>query len=293
MVAGKLISVTLLSAYMYCSRKLFLEKVLKLKEPPKASIALGSVRHQIYDSINKTEEEIAVSITKKEKFESIQNIYRQRHLQILREAVLNNKKSLSQANVSLLEAYKKNVDSVVEESSTRASNIFSFMEANNVFGDELWQKLTPKIISELRVDSEKLRLRGVIDQVYAYENYYVPFELKTGSTPRDGVWPSHRVQIAAYSMLLQEKFSSEIKEGFIFYLDSREKRRISINPFMKEEVRQITDEVISLLEGKELPDFCSNKNKCRKCGLREACYDKDKMDLLLKTSANEVSTQKC
>ncbi len=275
------ISVTLLSSYLYCSRKLFLEQVLKLKEPPKESLVLGSIRHQIYDHINKKEREIVVSITKKESLENIQNLYRRQYLGILREAILGNKKSINLLGLNILEVYKKIFPYVIEECSIRASNIFSFVESSNLFGEELWEKLTPKIMSEIRVDSEKLRLKGIIDQVYAYESDYVPFELKTGSIPSDGVWPSHRIQVAAYSLLLQEKFGMEIKEGFVFYLDSKEKRRIAINPFMKEEVMQITDEVISLLEGKELPDFCSNKNKCRSCGLKQTCYSENEMGRLL------------
>ena len=277
------ISVTLLSAYLYCSRKLFLEHALKLKEPPKESIVMGSVRHQIHDGINKKEEAIALSITEKESLESVQKRYRQQYLEVLRESVLNNKKSINGLSLNILEVYKKIFPYVMEECSIRAANLFSFMESNDVFGKELWERLTPKIVSEIRIESEKLRLKGVIDRVYAYEKGYVPFELKTGSMPHDGVWPSHRVQIAAYSLLLEERFGAEIKEGFVFYLDSKEKRRVAINPFMKEEVRQITGEVISLLKGREIPNFCDNKNKCVKCGLRQSCYNENEM-ITLKNS---------
>ena len=276
------ISVSLLSSYLYCSRKLFLEKVLLLEEPPKESLVMGSIRHEAYDKINKSEQYIVTSITKKLGLEELQSLYKKEYLKILRKSIANNKKRLDEVNVNMLEAYKKAFPFIIEESSIRANNILSFIEANNVFGEELWQKLTPKIISELRVESDELRLKGIIDQVHVYDADYVPFELKTGRTPSDGVWPSHRIQIAAYSLLLQEKFSKPIKEGFVFYLDTKEKRHISINPFMKQEVKQAVDEVISLLEGRELPDFCNNENKCRKCGLRATCYNEEEMNKLLK-----------
>ena len=276
------ISVSLLSSYLYCSRKLFLEKVLLLEEPPKESLVMGTIRHETYDNINKKEEEIVTSIIKKLSLEELQNIYKQKYLQILRKALANNKKRLDEVNINMLQAYKKSFPFILEESSIRATNIFNFMEANNIFGEELWQKLTPKIISELRIVSEELKLKGIIDQVHVYETEYVPFELKTGKMPKDGVWPSHRIQIAAYSLLLQEKFNKPIKEGFVFYLDSKEKRHIAINPFMKEEVKQIVNEVISLLESKELPDFCNNENKCRSCGLKATCYNEEEVSNLLK-----------
>ena len=276
------ISVSLLSSYLYCSRKLFLEKVLMLEEPPKESLVMGSIRHEAYDSINKKEEEIVVSITKRTNLEDIQELYKKNYLKILRKAIANNKKRLDGVSVNMLEAYRKSFPFIMEESSLRASNIFSFIEANNIFGEELWEKLTPKIISELRIESDELKLKGIIDQVHVYGNEYLPFELKTGRTPDNGVWPSHRIQIAAYSLLLQEKFSKQVKEGFVVYLDTKEKRHIAINPFMKQEVKQIVDEVIALLESKELPDFCNNENKCRKCGLKQTCYNEEEVNNLLK-----------
>jgi len=276
------ISVTLLSSYLYCSRKLFLEKVLKLEEPPKESLVMGSIRHETYDGINKKEEDIVVSITKRMGLEDIQGLYKREYLKILRKAVTSNKKRLEDVKIGVLDAYKKSFPFIMEESVMRAANIYSFIEKNMVYGKELWEKLTPKIMSELRVESDELKLKGIIDQVHVYDNDYVPFELKTGRMPQDGVWPSHRIQIAAYSLLLQEKFNKQIKEGFVVYLDSKEKRHIAINPYMQEEVKQLVNEVIALLESKELPDFCDNENKCRKCGLKEKCYNKEEMGNLLR-----------
>ena len=249
------ISVSLLSSYLYCSRKLFLEKVLLLEEPPKESIVMGSIRHEAYDSINKKEEEIVTSITKKATIESIESLYKQKYLAILRKAIVSSKKRLEEANLNMLDAYKKSFPFITDEAGTRAGNVFRFIQSNNVYGQELWERLTPKIISELRVESDELRLKGIIDQVHVYNGEYVPFELKTGRTPRDGVWPSHRIQLAAYSLLLQEHFKKPIKEGFVIYLDTKEKRHIAINPYMKEEVTQIVNEVLALLENKELPYF--------------------------------------
>ena len=277
-----MIPVSLLSTYLYCSRKLFLQEVLLLEEPPKESIVMGAIRHETYDNINKEEEEIVTSITKMMPLESIQALYKQKYLQILRKAIADNRKRLEAVNLNMLDAYKKSFQSIIDESDMKSSHVFSFMQANKVFGQELWQRLTPKIMSELKVESRQLRLRGIIDQVHIYEEGYVPFELKTGKTPQDGVWPSHRIQIAAYSMLLQEKFSKEVKEGYVVYLDTKEKRQIAINPFMKEEVKQVVDKIMVLIESKELPDFCNNENKCRKCGLRQTCYNEEEVNNLLK-----------
>src|SRR3989339_2151880 len=276
------ISVTLLSSYLYCSRKLFLEKVLMQAEPPKESLVMGSIRHETYDKINKNEELIVTSITKIMDFTEMQQLYKQNHLKFLRKSIADNIDRLKKVNLSMLDAYRKSFPFIMEESVTRSANVFDFIKANNVFGEELWQKLTPKIISELRVESDELKLKGIIDQVHVYNNEYVPFELKTGRAPNDGVWPSHRVQLAAYSLLLQEHFKKPIKEGFVVYLDTKEKRHIAVNPYMKEEVTQIVNDILALLESRELPDFCHNENKCRKCGLKSTCYNEEEVSNLLK-----------
>ena len=276
------IAVTLLSSYLYCPRKLFLEKVLMLEEPPKESLVMGSIRHETYDFINKKEEEIAVSITKGMSFQDIKELYKNKCLGMLRKVILDNKKRLREVDIEMFDAYEKSAKFIAEEADSRADNIFSFIQSNKVYGDELWQKLNPKIISELRIESDELMLKGIIDQIHVYEDSYVPFELKTGRTPQDGVWPSHRIQIAAYSLLMQEHFSKQIKEGFVFYLDSKQKRHIAINPYMRDEVKQLVSDVISLIEGKELPSFCDNKNKCTKCGLKDTCYDEKEVENLLK-----------
>ncbi|MBI3027423.1 CRISPR-associated protein Cas4 [Candidatus Woesearchaeota archaeon] len=280
------IPVSLLSTYLYCSRKLFLERVLLLEEPPKESVVMGSIRHEFYDSINKKEEGIVSSITKKVPLDSIKSLYRKEYLAILWKAITNNKRMLDEVNINMPDAYKKSFQFITEEASLRATNIFKFIEANEVFGEELWQRLTPKIMSELRVESDVLKLKGIVDQIHVYDKEYVPFELKTGKVPQDGVWPSHRIQIAAYSLLLQEHFNTPIKEGYIFYLDTKERRHIAINQFMVEEVMRIVDEVIAVIESKDLPEFCNNENKCRKCGLRQVCYNEEEIKNLIKVRTN-------
>src|SRR3989338_2704946 len=101
------IQVSLLSSYLYCSRKLFLEKVLLLEEPPKESLVMGSIRHETYDNINKKEQEIVTSITKKLPFRDICGIYKNEYLKILRKAIANSKERLSDVNMNMLDAYRK------------------------------------------------------------------------------------------------------------------------------------------------------------------------------------------
>ena len=275
------ISVSMLSAYLFCSRKLFLQQVLALKEPPKESTILGSLRHELYDFINRSEEKIVTTIKEKIQYNELITTYKSFYSKALREKIIKNKSRIKEVNLDIVDVFKKTWPSILDEAERRAKNIFDFIQKYNVYGQELWEKLTPKIISEIWVDSDKLQLKGIIDKVEIYENGYVPIELKTGKMPKEGVWPGHKVQIAAYSMLIEEKFKTEVKEGFVNYLDAKQTRHIAINPFMRQEILDLVKEVQEILKSHDLPNYCKNKNKCVNCGLRETCYNEEEVSTLL------------
>jgi CRISPR-associated protein Cas4 len=277
------ISVSTLSSYLYCARKLFLEKVLGLFEPEKLALVKGSIRHETYDEVNKIEEGIVTSIKEGESFEDIYNKYVKAYSNLLRQSITKNKYRLKNVKLPLIDAYHQIWPFFKRESEIRALNLFKFIEEHNVYGLELWDKLVPKIESEFRINSESLELNGIIDQIEIYPTGRVPIELKTGSMPNEGVWPGHRIQVGAYALMMEEKFGKEVKEGFIHYLDSDIRRQVVINPFLKQEIKELKEKVKAMLEGNEVPLMTDNENKCKKCGLREKCFDEKLIAKLVKS----------
>lgn len=268
-----LLPVGSLSSYVYCARKLYLQRVLGLAEMPKESLIRGSIRHKAYEGINKVDEQIVKRIKKAGDLAYLLQTYKQEHSKILRNLIIGYKKELKQFNLSMLDVFKQTWPLIIPDSEARAYNIFNFIKKHEVFGEELWSMLVPKIRSELKIDSEKLCLSGIIDEVHVYPDSYIPFELKTGKMPAQGAWPGHKMQLGAYALLLEDKFKVEIKEGFIRYLDSNDTRHIAINPFLRDEVITLIGKVKALLSSGNLPEFCSNENKCLSCGLKSICHD--------------------
>ncbi len=278
------ISVTMLSAYLYCQRKLYLERVLGFFEPEKEALVKGLIRHATYEEINKIEESLVKSIEKTTGFKDIYDMYIHAYAKLLRGVIHKNRFRLKTVQLPLLDAFKKIFPFFVRESKIRAENIFNFTVQNKVYGEELWNSLIPKIKSEIKIQSDTLALTGVIDRIEEYKEGSVPIELKTGSMPKEGVWPGHRIQIAAYALLLEEKLKQPIKEGFVHYLDKDIKRQISINPFLKQEVKDLKEKVRNLLNSVEIPEKTENNNKCKVCGLKEQCFD----EKLLKNKLNDL-----
>lgn len=275
------VSVTLLSAYDYCSRKLFMSNVLKLIEPPKEAMTLGSIRHKTFEEINDHEESIVKSVRKNTSFEDLFDKIKKIYGNILRRNVRDRKEELKSFGLHLPSVFKNSWPSIMREANERTKNIFEFMNRTKLEGEELWQELTPKISSEVKIISNNLKLIGVIDQVRNYTQYLEPVELKTGSAPSEGVWSSHRLQIGAYIMLLREERNNSYNKGIIRYLDTATTRKVILNPFLETEVLKQRDKVISLLSGSSLPERTKNIKKCSSCPFKDTCYDDKQMEKLM------------
>ena len=279
-----MISVTDLSSYEYCPRKLYLQKVLKIVEFPKEAMLLGNVRHETFDQMSKVEENIVTDLKSGEYVDVLKN-YKEKHSAILQRVVIKYKSDLKEFNLDLSETFTKAWNSVYIEAKERALNVSKFMKKTGFTGSKLWEELIPKIDSEYRVNSKDLKMRGIIDQVRIYPEEQVPYELKTGSAPRTGVWPGHQLQVGAYIMLLKSQ-GKTVNSGFVSYLDLEEKRSVPYNSFLESNILKLRDEVIKLLESHELPPRIDNMNKCKSCALREKCYDDSFMAKRMKEAFN-------
>lgn len=276
-----MIAVSALSSYLYCPRKLFLERVLKLAKPPKAVLLKGTIRHEAHEKINGAEESLVKTITKNQTLKDLQEIYKNEYSEILRETIRKYKERLLSLELNPGETFKEMWPFILNESKIRSLNVFTFSQKNNIYGNELWEKLIPKIISELSLSSKKLGLRGRIDQIEDYGDEYVPYELKTGKVPEKGIWPGHKIQIGAYLLLLEEKVKKPIKEGFIRYLDSYETRQVTMNPFLRDEILELIVKVNKMLNSNEIPSFVDNENKCNACELKDDCINEPKLRLMM------------
>ena len=120
--------------------------------------------------------------------------------------------------------------------------------------------------------------------IEVYNNdFYVPVELKTGKVPQTGVWDGHRIQIAAYMLLLEDK-GKKTGEGYVKYKGADDKRVLTMNTFLREEVLKLISEVDALINGFTPPIHTDNKNKCRSCPHKDVCYDEAVMTRLINDS---------
>jgi CRISPR-associated exonuclease Cas4 len=267
-----MISVTALTSYLYCPRKLYLERIKGYFEIPKDLLVKGAVKHRVFDELTNTEEMIVSLVSKDFDWNKMLKHYAEHFSKILRRSVLKSARQIKMAKLNPMAVFNDFSPFFNKEAETRAKYVFDFMQKNKVYGTELWDSLIPKIKSEYKVSSVALDLSGKIDRVEVYKDQLIPIEIKSGRPPREGAWKNHKVQLAAYALLLEDKFNISIKEGIINYVDADQRVNIAINPFLKEQVKDLINKVDRLLKSKKMPSIVENKNKCAVCGLREKCH---------------------
>ena len=266
------ISVTWLSSYIYCKRKFFLENVLGISEPQKDIILKGKIKHGVYDLANKQERGIVLSIVAADKSIILEK-YKNAYMKNLKNMLLIHKSGLEELNLKQEDVFDDLWAFFNDEAEVRAENIFCFADKTKLLGKQLWDSLTPKIESEFYIESDALGLKGKVDRVEKYSDSLVPVELKAGSAPKEGVWEGHLIQLGAYIMLLEEMSRKKIDKGKVVYLSEKDAREVRINPFVRDEIKRLVNEVNMRLEKKELPAFTTNRKKCDSCGLRQDCFN--------------------
>ncbi|MBD3361340.1 CRISPR-associated protein Cas4 [Candidatus Woesearchaeota archaeon] len=267
-----MVSVTTLTSYLYCPRKLFLERVEGYVEIPRGVLVKGAVKHRVFDELTSSEEQLISSLKKSFDWDTTFEQYKSYFSRILRRAVLKSAKQIKMAQLNPMAVFNEFQLFFSKEAETRARYVFDFMQKNKIDGSELWSQLVPKIKSEYKVSSQVLDLSGKIDRVEVYPEQLIPIEIKSGNPPREGAWENHKVQLAAYALLLEDKFGIKVSEGVIHYVDANQKIDVSINPFLREQVKELIKNVKLLFKSRKIPPIAENKNKCAVCGLRKKCH---------------------
>lgn len=274
-----MLSVTDLCSYLYCPRKVYLQKVLKLKAPPKDVTTRGSIHHEVLDKINQTDKEVIISIKPNQDLNQIIQIYQTKYYGIIQETIKEFQDEIKKVNLDIEILSQELFPKCIILAKQKSEETYSYIQKYKVYGENLWN-IIPKFLTELEISSEELGIRGIIDKVEILEDQkYLPYELKTGSMPINGVWPNHKIQILAYIMLLNSKFNTNITEGIVHYLDKDEKRLIKTNPFSEIKVKELIQEVNELILSKKIPEPVKNENKCRSCGLKEECYKQNNLKI--------------
>lgn len=263
----KLLSITAVCTYQRCPCQFFVNYVLGREVQMNSAMVLGSVKHKLHELMNQQQREVFSRLNADDR---VEEVLREEYTALLRKAVVKYVNSLRQVNVTLLQAFQSAVPLVEAQALQDAALVIPLL-AQGLSGDALWSTITPKVKTEYSIQSKILGLRGRIDRLECHPSVLVPVELKSGSAPSEGVWPSHRIQAGCYALMLEELFQTSVPSAVVFYLDAKSRREVIVNPFLKEEILVLSQKARECLEKKEVPKGCGEEDcdACKLCENRE------------------------
>ena len=138
--------------------------------------------------------------------------------------------------------------------------------------DEEWE--------ELFLESEELGLRGRLDALRTRDGQTIPYEHKRGRCHRDEnkqpqAWESDKLQILAYSYLLESALGITVKEGRIRYHADNVLVHVPVDDSGRETVRQAIQQARKLRQSTHRPPVTDNERLCTRCSLAPVCLPEE------------------
>lgn len=260
-----MINVTEITEYLFCPRKLYLKKIKKLKQPQTDLMVKGMIKHKILENFSNSEEYLVSEIYENIEEKEILKIYQENLNEIIKNLLIYNSKLIKSFNLDEKQIEREADLILSKEIELRIKSIKNSL-LQGYKGRDLWENLAPKYLSEYSIESENLGIKGRIDRIKIENNTITPFELKT----RADIYDSDKIQLAAYALLLEDKFKRKIENGIIETKDKSQE--ISLSQDLKNKVLEIAENIRNFSEDSE-PNFQNNFNKCRYCPFEKECFE--------------------
>ena len=134
-------------------------------------------------------------------------------------------------------------------------------------------------LASLVLESDTLGIRGKVDCLRRRDGRLIPYEHKRGRSAKgdDGpqAWPSDRLQVCAYTLLLEEHTGTPIEEARIRYHANNTTVRIPVDETARADVRSAVARARALSRTVERPPVTANDRLCLRCSLAPVCLPEE------------------
>jgi CRISPR-associated exonuclease Cas4 len=124
------------------------------------------------------------------------------------------------------------------------------------------------------VSSEILGIHGLMDGfLKTDEGKIIPFENKMNNEKHHPA-KSHKIQLLAYGLCLEEKLQQKIEYGFIFYGPKGKSFKIDFTDKLRIELNNKLNQLKSMLQKELLPPSSATESQCTQCEYLNLCNDR-------------------
>jgi CRISPR-associated exonuclease Cas4 len=118
--------------------------------------------------------------------------------------------------------------------------------------------------------SAVLGLSGKLDLLITTDKAAYPVDFKD---TEGGVRYNHRIQLAAYALLVEENTGRSVPAGFIYLVPSRQLAAVPVGHKEREQVASAIAEIRRMIDQEEMPAPTPARARCVACEFRNYCSD--------------------
>ena len=122
-------------------------------------------------------------------------------------------------------------------------------------------------------------LVGKVDAIRRRDGSLIPYEHKRGKARRDGkaaeAWPSDRLQVVAYAVLIESATGQAVPEGRVRYHADNVTVRVPIDDAARADLAEAIATARRLRESTERPPVAENERLCVRCSLAPVCLPEE------------------
>ncbi len=119
--------------------------------------------------------------------------------------------------------------------------------------------------------SERWGLSGKVDLVVVNEEEVIPVDFKD-SRKMDS--PHFRIQLAAYGLLVEERFGRPVRRGFLYSIPRRLAVEVALTLPLRRKVIETVREMAAVVQGEAMPEGPPTRARCVACEFRRFCNDR-------------------
>jgi CRISPR-associated exonuclease Cas4 len=168
------------------------------------------------------------------------------------------------------QALEPEVGKAALELKAKEADIAAGLQRERVrLGDKAFSGVLLPSFAGLTIYSDKLRISGILDKVVNIGDSFAPLIISTASQPRNGVYASERVKLAAYALLLSEKYGVECDHGYVEYVSGWCLRKAAVRYEDKRKALYARNRILEAMEGR-MPEASRGK-WCERCSYASVC----------------------
>ena len=130
-----------------------------------------------------------------------------------------------------------------------------------------------RILKNVYLFSESLGLVGMIDILVVNGDSAEIIELKMGDIGNSRMRDSHKAQLAAQAMLVEEVMGLRVHRISVMDIDTGESREVRLVNYHREMVTSALEEMRWIVLKEIFPDPPENRGKCVDCEYKSICGD--------------------